>query len=193
MSKKIKSYNLSKDVIKAVSDKALLDGRKDSDWLNRLLTAELVEVKVKPTKKAVVETKFNFKSELLALGVNEDVLSDWLKVRSKKKASNTKTALKALVAEIEKSGLTTNDAIEYAASKSWSGFKAQWHSNEQPAKQTTQTMSTPAEVIRLVNSGQITSIKAIPTPVRRLIETQYRLNNYKHETMSNLERIGLVL
>jgi len=25
-----------------------------------------------------------------------------------------------------------NDAIEYAASKSWSGFKAQWYFNENP-------------------------------------------------------------
>jgi len=137
MSKKIQSYNLSKEVIKAVTAKADEDGRKSSDWLNRFLTAELIEVEIKPAKTATVkvETKFNFKSELLSLGVNEDVLSDWLKVRSKKKASNTKTALRALLAEITKSGLMVNDAIEYAASKSWSGFKAQWYFNEENKNQ----------------------------------------------------------
>lgn len=41
MSKKIKSYNLSKDVIKAVTDKAQADGRTDSDWLSRYLTKAL--------------------------------------------------------------------------------------------------------------------------------------------------------
>jgi len=140
MSKKIKSYNLSKDVIKAVSDKANIDGRKDSDWLNRFLTAELVEVEIKPTKTALVksEPKFNFKDQLLLLGADKDTLDDWLKVRSKKKASNTKTALKGLIAEITKSGLMVNDAIEYAASKSWSGFKAQWYFNEQPDNKTQQ-------------------------------------------------------
>ena len=76
--------------------------------------------------------KFNFKAELLALGVNSEILDDWLTVRKKKKASNTKTAFKGLISEITKSGLMVNDAIEYAASKSWSGFKAQWYLNENP-------------------------------------------------------------
>lgn len=75
--------------------------------------------------------KFNFKSELLALGVDKDILDDWLIVRKNKKASNTKTAFKSLITEITKSGLMVNDAIEYAAGKSWSGFKAQWYLNEQ--------------------------------------------------------------
>ena len=75
--------------------------------------------------------KFNFKAELLLLGVNEEILTDWLTVRKTKKASNTKTALKSLLTEIAKSGLMVNDAIEYATQKSWSGFKAQWYLNDQ--------------------------------------------------------------
>jgi len=55
MSKKIKSYNLSKNVIAAISSKAEADDRKDSDWLNRFLTAELVEVEIKPVKAALVK------------------------------------------------------------------------------------------------------------------------------------------
>jgi hypothetical protein len=138
MSKKIKSYNLSRDVIKVVSDKAAADGRKDSDWLNRFLTAELVEVEIKPVKTSLakVESKFNFKNELLSLGVNKEILEDWLIVRKNKKASNTKTAFNGLIPEIKKSGLTTNDAIRYAANKSWAGFKADWYFNEEK-KQTT--------------------------------------------------------
>ena len=89
------------------------------------------------TKDIVAKApKFNFKNELLALGVNSEVLDDWLIVRKNKKASNTKTAFKGLITEITKSGLMVNDAIEYAASKSWAGFKAQWYLNEQGNNQT---------------------------------------------------------
>ena len=97
-----------------------------------LRTKELKNV----TKEIVAKApKFNFKSELLALGVNEEILADWLTVRKTKKASNTKTAFNGLMKEITKSGLMVNDAIEYAASKSWAGFKAQWYLNEQPTQQ----------------------------------------------------------
>lgn len=91
-------------------------------------------VSVSDSNKDIVASapKFNFKNELLSLGVNKEVLEDWLTVRKKKKASNTKTALKALLNEVSKSGLMVNDAIEYAASKSWSGFKADWYFKEQP-------------------------------------------------------------
>ena len=51
MSKKIKTYNLSKIVINYITDKASADGRKDSDWLNRYLTkAFKLDVKSKPVK-----------------------------------------------------------------------------------------------------------------------------------------------
>lgn len=92
--------------------------------------------------------KFNFKNELLALNVDKDVLEDWLTVRKKKKASNTKTALKGLITEITKSGLMINDAIEYAASKSWSGFKADWYFNENPTNTIKQYSDTTAKNLK---------------------------------------------
>jgi len=56
MSKKIKSYNLSKEVIAAISSKALDDDRKDSDWLNRFLTKQF-KLDAKPkVKKEVVNS-----------------------------------------------------------------------------------------------------------------------------------------
>jgi len=110
--------------------------------LNTNSTDEQLNINHKPltnnhkpssNKELVVSTPaFNFKNELLALGVDKEVLSDWLIVRKNKKASNTKTAFKGLITEITKSGLEVNDAIEFAAGKSWSGFKAQWYFNEQP-------------------------------------------------------------
>lgn len=85
--------------------------------------------------------KFNFKSELLELGVDKDVLQDWIDVRKKKKAANTKTALKGLLSEVEKSGLTIAEAVKISAENSWSGFKAQWYSNLTPTQQAKSTHS----------------------------------------------------
>lgn len=100
----------------------------DSDSKNKNDSKSNSEV----TKDIVVNTpKFNFKKELLALGVDKEVLKDWLTVRKNKKASNTKTALKDVLSEITKSGLTVNDAVYYAAKKSWSGFRAKWYLNEE--------------------------------------------------------------
>ena len=50
-------------------------------------------------------------------------------VRKKKKASNTKTALKGFLTQVEKAGITVAQAVEIAAEKSWSGFQASWYVN----------------------------------------------------------------
>jgi len=87
-----------------------------------------------PEKKVVVAKapKFDFKNELLLLGVDKQVLEDWLTVRKNRKASNTKTAFNGLIREVEKSGLTIGEAIEVSAQNSWIGFKAQWYANLKP-------------------------------------------------------------
>lgn len=69
---------------------------------------------------------FNFKQAMLSLNVPEDVLSDWLKVRQKKRASNTKTAFKGIEREIKASGVSAADCVWLAAENSWIGIKAQW-------------------------------------------------------------------
>ena len=78
-----------------------------------------------------LEPKFNFKNELLSLGVDQQVLDDWLIVRKNKKASNTKTAFTKIVNQAEKAKLSVNDAIAYASGKDWKGFEAQWYFNDQ--------------------------------------------------------------
>jgi hypothetical protein len=69
---------------------------------------------------------FSFKKSLIDLGVDEKTISDWLKVRSKKKASNTETAFNNIKSQIEISGLSANECIKKAAENSWAGFKAEW-------------------------------------------------------------------
>lgn len=72
---------------------------------------------------------FSFKKSLIELGVEEQIVSDWLKVRSTKKASNTETAFKRIKSEIEKSHLSANDCIRIAVEKSWQGIQADWFKN----------------------------------------------------------------
>ena len=80
-----------------------------------------------PIKDIVEQApKFNFKKELLSLGVDKKHLQDWLEVRKKKKAANTETALKGFLSEVEKSGLSVDQAVKKSAENSWSGFKSSW-------------------------------------------------------------------
>ena len=82
--------------------------------------------KDKEKKKVAVAPKFNFKSELINIGVSKETAGDWLLVRKKKKAANTKTAFAGLVDQIDKSKLAPEEAIKHATENSWSGFKASW-------------------------------------------------------------------
>ena len=71
-------------------------------------------------------TIFNFKNSLLELGIEKQIVLDWLKVRSKKKASNTETSFNKIKSQIEKSGLAANDCIKIAVEKDWKGFEFSW-------------------------------------------------------------------
>ena len=75
--------------------------------------------------------KFNFLSELIAMGVQEQTARDWMQVRKDKRASNTETALRSIQAEIRKSGMDAETCIRMAAENSWQGFKAEWAQNRQ--------------------------------------------------------------
>ncbi|MCP4438826.1 MAG: hypothetical protein GY810_07765, partial [Aureispira sp.] len=105
-------------VVKLLNDE--IEGTIEHVEINRL---KAIDPK---TKKAIKEKEFNFKAKMLALEVTTKTLDDWLKVRSKKKAVNSETAYKSIVAEIKKSGVHPQEAIAIAAANSWKGFKAEW-------------------------------------------------------------------
>ena len=92
MVKKIKSYNLSKSVIAAISEKAGSDDRADSDWLNRYLTKQLLKDDKKPTTKlAVLDVKHPDNLDVAAW-------NKWIEFRkaAKLKAYKTDAAMKKL-------------------------------------------------------------------------------------------------
>lgn len=93
------------------------------------------EEEIKKNKEEIKKNKeeiFNFKKSLLQIGVTNEIASDWLKVRSLKKASNTQTAFNSIQKQIQLSGLSANDCIRIAVERSWQGFKAEWIKEYKP-------------------------------------------------------------
>jgi hypothetical protein len=73
--------------------------------------------------------KFVFRKALIDLGVNKNLVDDWLIVRGNKKASNTQTAFNGFVKQVNDSGLDAETVLKICVDKSWSGFKKSWLSN----------------------------------------------------------------
>ena len=70
---------------------------------------------VKQTKNSgKKKSPFTFKKALIKLGVSEEIAEAWVEVRKAKKAVNTEVAFNRIKAEIEKSGLSPNEAIKIA-------------------------------------------------------------------------------
>ena len=89
--------------------------------------------------------KFNFKKSFLELGVEKQIIDDWLIVRKNKKASNTKTAFNKLVEKIKLSGLTANECIRISVEKSWAGFDINWINKSNGQKQKPYTITPGIE------------------------------------------------
>ena len=101
------------------------DSVSDKDSVNDILLK-------KETKKNILSDsnkKFNFRLELIEYGFLENLVDDWLLVRKNKKASNTETALKTFINEIESRECNINDMLQIAVSNSWSSFKHNWVDN----------------------------------------------------------------
>lgn len=86
----------------------------------------------KEEKEEIKDTPsaFSFYYELLKLGAEKQLVSDWLAVRKKKKLTNTETALKGFLKQVDKSGNTLNDVLTKCIEKSWGGFEADWYKKE---------------------------------------------------------------
>ena len=80
------------------------------------------------------QKRFNFRKELIEKGANDDLVSEWLRVRKDKKATNTKTALNSFISQVEKSGLDINKVLEQCVINSWKGFKSEWIKKEMKTK-----------------------------------------------------------
>lgn len=70
--------------------------------------------------------KFSFSEELKKLGVPENLVKEWVEVRKKKRLTNSETALKGFLREVEKTGLGINEIISECVELSWGGFNSEW-------------------------------------------------------------------
>lgn len=75
---------------------------------------------------------FDFRREVIGLGVPAALVDDWLKVRHGKRLTNTRTAFDAIAREIAKSGRPAEECVRFVVERSWGGFKADWLVNDNP-------------------------------------------------------------
>lgn len=75
------------------------------------------------------QQKFDFRTELIKKGFDEILVDDWIAVRKKKKASNTKTALNLFLKQVEKSGRDKNEILELTVGNSWQSFNVKYLDN----------------------------------------------------------------
>jgi hypothetical protein len=117
-----------------------LQQKNERPFNDRSATDEQSKVKESKQSKERKEKGFDFKNSLLDLDAKEQLVIDWLKVRKTKKATNSETALKTFLKEVEKSGIKLNDVLELCIKKDWKGFEADW------IKEKTNTVSNEAEL-----------------------------------------------
>jgi len=85
----------------------------------------------------VNEDIFNFKSSMVKYGFKENLISEWLKVRKNKKATNTETAFNKFIIQVELTKKDKNKVLEICIERSWSGFNAEWIKSELDVKKQT--------------------------------------------------------
>lgn len=93
----------------------------------------LTNIITQPAKAVAIKkpkTEYDAK-DLVSVGVEESVARDFLINRSKQKAPLTETALKAIVREAEKAGLTLSQAIQVTTERGWRSFKAEYVMDKQ--------------------------------------------------------------
>jgi hypothetical protein len=90
---------------------------------------------------------FSFMKSILDLGANKDLVTDWIKVRKNKKATNSETAFNGFKNQYELTGLNIDQVLTECIEKSWSGFKAEWMINNN----TNNKKQTQNELTRITN------------------------------------------
>jgi uncharacterized protein YdaU (DUF1376 family) len=84
---------------------------------------------------AAAPQPFDFRKGLIDAGGNETLVNDWMLVRKNLKATNTETALKGFLRNVNKSGHTLDAILTVCVERSWKGFEWHWKLpiEEQPA------------------------------------------------------------
>jgi len=74
---------------------------------------------------------FSFKNALIDFGFEKKLIEEWLKVRKTKKATNTETAFKKFIKQVQDTNAPINEILELCVVRSWAGFETEWVNNLQ--------------------------------------------------------------
>ena len=89
-----------------------------------------VNVNVNDNVKENIDKPFAFKNALIDFGFNKKLIDEWLKVRKNKRLTNSETAYKIFIKQVEKNGSDKNSILEKCIEKSWGGFESDWFTTE---------------------------------------------------------------
>jgi hypothetical protein len=103
---------------------------------------------------SILETKFNFRKEMINLGFREDLVLDWMEVRRKLKATNTKTSLNGFLREVNKTGEDKNKILELCAERGWKGFRLSYWTDLKKREQPVNGNSAVENLIKAMNVNQ---------------------------------------
>ena len=101
---------------------------KESESENESKEKECINTPLSPASASTQlpkPAKFDFKAELIKIGVSEQVAADFIAVRRDKKATNTLTAFNAIHREILRANKPADTCIGYAVERGWKGFKSE--------------------------------------------------------------------
>lgn len=98
---------------------------------NRTDTEQIKEIPPNPRKrgKSAVAPGLTV-IDLQAKGVSQDVATEFLAIRSRKRAPLTELALAGIQREADKAALTLDEALRKCVERGWQGFDAGWVQNQ---------------------------------------------------------------
>jgi len=113
---------------------AMANDSKPKQTIAKIAVNDNVNVNVK--EKYI----YSFYDSLIEYGFEKDLSTEWMKVRKDKGATNTLTAFKGFVKEVEKNGNDINFILRTCIERSWKGFNSEWipkvvtEQNREPSK-----------------------------------------------------------
>lgn len=85
-----------------------------------------IEPSIEPSKSRRKSAATVSVTDLVDMGIDEQVAGDFIAVRKAKKAPLTSTALSGIQREADKAGVTLGQALATCAVRGWAGFNAEW-------------------------------------------------------------------
>lgn len=115
-----------KSALKIIAERSHPDRKGSQSVANKSRKEEIRKEEIRVPLKKETKEIFNFKNSLVDYGFDKFLISDWLKVRTKKRATNSETAFKGFIREIEKCKIEKNEVLRVLVENSWPGLKAEW-------------------------------------------------------------------